>query len=92
MGVILEGLGMHRIALAGFLLFAPAALAEDGAALRHAQTGNHAPDCYCRAQGKIFAPGERICIRTAQGGRLAECQMVTNVMSWGITDRPCPES
>ena len=49
-------------------------------------------DCYCRAQGRIFAPGESICLKTAAGGRVAECRMVTNVMSWGITDRACPES
>ena len=49
-------------------------------------------DCYCRAQGRIFAPGEMVCLRTPQGPRMAECKMVINVMSWGMTDRACPES
>src|SRR3712207_1934996 len=47
-------------------------------------------DCYCRAQGRIFAPGAMICLRTPQGARMAECRMVINVMSWGFTEQPCP--
>ncbi len=62
-----------------------------GAAIHQAQAHNPL-DCYCRAQGRIFAPGEAICLRTPQGARMAECQMVVNVMSWGVTDRPCPDS
>jgi hypothetical protein len=55
--------------------------------------GAAAPDCYCRgARGQMFAPGETICLRTAQGSRIARCQMEINVMSWGITETPCPES
>lgn len=61
--------------------------------LRQAQAPAHNPlDCWCRAQGRIFAIGESICLRTAAGGRMAECRMETNVTSWGITDQPCPES
>ena len=63
------------------------------AVVHHAQAPGHNPlDCYCRAQGRMFAPGESICLRTPQGARMAECQMVINVMSWGLTDRPCPDS
>ena len=83
---------MRRAALA-FLVLATPALAHEPAPVQHAQAPGHNPlDCYCRAQGRIFAPGESICLRTAEGGRMAECQMVTNVMSWGITERPCPET
>lgn len=49
-------------------------------------------DCFCRAQGRMFAYGESVCLRTPEGPRLAQCQMETNVTSWTITERPCPES
>ena len=82
-----------RSAALAFLVLAGPALAHEPAAVQHAQAPGHHPlDCYCRAQGRIFAPGESICLKTAAGGRIAECRMVTNVMSWGITDRACPES
>ncbi len=74
-------------------LCAGPALAHEPLPLHSAQAAGHNPlDCYCRAQGKIFAPGESICLKTAQGGRMAECQMVTNVMSWSVTERACPET
>ena len=50
------------------------------------------PDCSCRAQGRTFALGETICLRTGQGPRMAQCAMSTNVTSWQITETPCPES
>jgi hypothetical protein len=57
------------------------------------QAPDHNPlDCYCRAQGRIFAPGEKVCLRTAEGPRLAQCRMEINVMSWSITEAPCPET
>ncbi len=83
---------MRKAALAVLVLSAPA-WAHDTARTQHAQAPNHDPAaCYCRAQGRLFAPGESVCLKTADGGRLAECRMVTNVMSWGITDKACPES
>lgn len=61
--------------------------------LHEVQAPAHNPlDCYCRAQGRIFAPGEHVCLRTANGPRLAECRMEINVMSWSFTDTPCPET
>jgi hypothetical protein len=48
------------------------------------------PDCYCRAEGRIVAEGETACMATSDGPRLAECGMSLNVMSWIVTDRPCP--
>lgn len=60
---------------------------------QYAQAPVHNPlDCYCRAQGRTFAPGETICLKTAEGPRLAQCQMEINVMSWSITSKPCPET
>jgi hypothetical protein len=57
------------------------------------QAPDHNPlDCYCRAQGRMFAMGERVCLRTAEGPKLAQCRMEINVMSWSITEAPCPES
>ena len=84
---------MHRAVFAALGFVAAPALALEPAPIDTAQAMNHNPlDCYCRAQGRTFAPGESICLKTAEGGRLAECRMVTNVMSWGITERACPES
>jgi hypothetical protein len=75
------------------LLSAAPVAADERAAFNHVQAPGHNPlDCYCRAQGRIFAPGESICLRTAEGPRVAECQMVINVMSWNITPKLCPES
>jgi len=80
------------VVLLGLFLPIPA-FAHEESALHRAQAPGHNPlDCYCRAQGKIFAPGERICLKTAEGPRLAQCQMEINVMSWSITSIPCPET
>ncbi|MBQ0819985.1 hypothetical protein KBI52_07120 [Microvirga sp. HBU67558] len=49
-------------------------------------------DCYCRAQGKMFAVGEKVCLKTTEGPKLAQCQMEINVMSWTITEVPCPDT
>jgi hypothetical protein len=74
------------------------ALAGPAAALerpgpRPVQMPDHNPlDCYCRAQGRMFAPGEKVCLKTANGPRLAQCGMEINVMSWSVTEIPCPET
>lgn len=58
-----------------------------------AQTPRHNPlDCYCRAEGRMYAEGELVCLKTAEGPRLAYCDMEINVMSWSITSMPCPEA
>ncbi|WP_201838256.1 hypothetical protein [Microvirga zambiensis] len=57
------------------------------------QAPAHNPlDCYCRAQGKMVPEGEKTCLRTADGPRLAWCEMEVNVMSWTITETPCPDA
>jgi hypothetical protein len=77
---------------AGAFLVEPAP-AHERPLLQPAQAPGHNPlDCYCRAQGRIYAPGETICLRVGGRGQLAECRMEVNVMSWTPTERPCPES
>jgi len=76
----------------GMLLAMPAG-AHDAPMTHRAQAPDHNHlECYCRAQGRIFAPGEQVCLRTAEGPRLAQCRMEINVMSWSITQTPCPET
>ena len=47
-------------------------------------------DCTCRYQGQDFHIGEVICLSTASGPRIAQCEMALNNTSWTITDGPCP--
>ena len=75
------------------LALATPAGAHDPALYHSAQMPDHNPlDCYCRAEGRMFAPGEKVCLRTAAGPRLAQCSMEINVMSWRLTETPCPET
>ncbi|RDJ25025.1 hypothetical protein DWF00_17630 [Bosea caraganae] len=50
------------------------------------------PLCFCWTDGLKIAEGASACIRTTVGRRLAKCDRVTNVMSWQVTENPCPES
>lgn len=50
------------------------------------------PLCFCWSDGKKIAEGSMACIRTTMGRRLATCGRVTNLMSWEVTENPCPES
>jgi hypothetical protein len=80
------------VVLLGLIVASPAS-AHDRPMAQTAQVPDHDPlECYCRAQGRMFAPGEKICLKTAQGPRLAQCGMEINVMSWSLTDTPCPEA
>jgi hypothetical protein len=77
----------------GLVIAAPAGAHERPASSQAVQAPAHNPlECYCRAQGKMFAPGEKVCLRTAEGPRLAQCRMEINVMSWSVTETPCPET
>ena len=49
-------------------------------------------ECMCRANGTFYNEGERTCLRTATGRRLALCNKVLNVLNWALSDNPCPES
>lgn len=50
------------------------------------------PYCFCWNDGKKIAEGSMACIRTTMGRRLATCGRVINMMSWEVTENPCPES
>lgn len=50
------------------------------------------PLCFCWSDGRKIAEGLTACIKTTQGRRLAECGRVINMMSWRVTENPCPES
>ena len=85
---------MRSVVLVFSLMVLASANAHERPALpQHTQAPDHnPPDCYCRAQGTMFAPGEKVCLKTADGPRLAQCQMEINVMSWSLTEAPCPET
>lgn len=81
------------VVVLGLMILAPAGAHERPLLPQTAQMPDHNPlDCYCRAQGRMFAPGEKVCLKTAEGPKLAQCQMEINVMSWSITETPCPET
>ncbi len=74
-------------------LSAPARAAEPAIALdppRQAQAPE--PLCFCWTDGRKIAEGALACIRTTKGRRLAECGRVINMMSWQVSENPCPES
>lgn len=50
------------------------------------------PLCFCWNEGRKIAEGAASCIRTTQGRRMAQCGRVINMMSWQVTETPCPES
>lgn len=58
--------------------------------VRQAQSPD--PDCFCWANGRKFGAGERTCIRTARGPRMALCDRVINLMSWTPSEESCGES
>ncbi|WNJ89709.1 hypothetical protein [Bosea sp. 685] len=80
--------------LLGVLLLGASARAQDRAIPfdppRLAQSPE--PLCYCWSEGRKIAEGAIACIRTTQGRRLAACGRVINMMSWEVTENPCPES
>jgi hypothetical protein len=45
--------------------------------------------CSCRANGRRYEVGERACIDTASGPRLARCRLVQNVTSWEVEAEGC---
>jgi len=59
---------------------------------QQASPGGHPAECFCRAEGRIFAVGETACLRSAEGRRMAQCSMVLNNTSWQFTTQTCPES
>ncbi|MCA0399433.1 MAG: hypothetical protein LCH38_01300 [Proteobacteria bacterium] len=50
------------------------------------------PDCYCRANGRIYGMGAEICLAVSGQASLFRCEMDQNVTSWKRLDRTCPQS
>jgi hypothetical protein len=91
----LPSVRLAAIAVASCLmgLATPAFAAEPALALdrpRLAQAPE--PLCFCWSEGRKVAEGATACIRTTQGRRLAACGRVINMMSWEVSENPCPES
>jgi hypothetical protein len=49
----------------------------------------HGIECRCRANGRSYQLGEKICLKTPAGYRVAECQMSQNVTSWALAKDDC---
>jgi hypothetical protein len=83
---------MHRVLLMILALGPGVALGQERPPVQQSQRPALNPAGYvCRAQGRYFDRGETACVPTPEGGRVAECGMAINMMSWSISDRPCQE-
>jgi hypothetical protein len=88
----------HRLSVPAALFVAlllPASVAAQSPAValdppRVAQAPE--PLCFCWSDGRKIAEGATACIRTTQGRRLAACGRVVNMMSWEVSENPCPET
>ncbi len=47
-------------------------------------------DCRCRAAGQSYELGAVVCLKMANGARLARCDMAQNVTSWTFLSDGCP--
>ncbi len=79
---------------ASFLASATDARAAEPAAALEPPRLAQAPEplCFCWNEGRKIAEGSAACIRTTQGRRIAQCGRVINMMSWQVSETPCPES
>lgn len=48
-----------------------------------------AAECFCRSRDGPVAMGQRLCVPTPAGWRVAVCIMDINVMSWRPTEESC---
>jgi hypothetical protein len=87
-------LRLAMISATGLLLLHVAAMAQERATALDKPRLAQAPEpyCFCWNDGKKIAEGSMACIRTTKGRRLATCGRVINMMSWEVTENPCPES
>ena len=65
---------------------------RQGATITLIQRVTPDPNCSCRGNGTFYNSGERTCLRTATGRRMALCNKVLNVLNWDISDNPCPDT
>ena len=49
-------------------------------------------DCRCRANGRTYELGAKVCLPTPAGHRVAECRMEQNVTSWRFAPEDCAVS
>jgi hypothetical protein len=83
-----EGAGLVLATLLALSTAAPAAAAQFGHQPPHAIVPER--DCTCRANGRSYRMGERVCLRAPDGAlRTAECRMVQNVTSWAFSQESC---
>ncbi|GLK86543.1 hypothetical protein [Ancylobacter defluvii] len=61
-------------------------------ALLLAAGGSAVADCKCRAGGRDYQHGARVCLSGSTGPRTAVCGMDQNVASWIFLDEPCAVS
>ncbi|MDR6951761.1 hypothetical protein J2X65_001110 [Ancylobacter sp. 3268] len=61
-------------------------------ALLLATGGSALADCKCRAGGRDYQHGARVCLSGSTGPRTAVCGMDQNVASWIFLDEPCAVS
>jgi hypothetical protein len=45
--------------------------------------------CACRANGRDYELGQRVCLKTPTGLRIAECRMSQNVTTWAVQSESC---
>jgi hypothetical protein len=75
-------------ALATFVIGPALAAPAAGTAQPGAGASRHI-DCRCRANGRTYELGTRICLPTPAGHRVAECRMEQNVTSWRFAQEDC---
>lgn len=82
------------VAVVALVLMSGAAEADEAAAALEPPRLAQAPEplCFCWNDGRKVAEGATSCIRTTRGRRLALCGRVVNMMSWAVSETPCPES
>jgi hypothetical protein len=84
----------HLVVLAGLVLPWPVgAAAAPPSRPESAQAASpRTIDCRCRANGRTYELGQRVCLSTPSGHRVAECRMVQNVTSWAVAQEDCSVS
>ena len=83
------------LAMLAALLAAPAILEAAAPPAGPGQAPVAAPraiECHCRANGRAYQLGDRVCLQTPSGHRVAECRMSQNVTSWRFDGDDCSVS
>lgn len=71
--------------LLGLVLLAAPAAAAGAQELGPPETRR----CTCRANGRSYGLGERVCLESPAGWRIAECRLAGNVTSWVFGPQSC---